>query len=45
MNAMHDQMMADGGGAMMIGFSIFGLLILVALLLSIAALFKYLRKP
>ena len=45
MNAVHDQMMSDGGGTMMIGFNIFGVLILVALLLSIAALVKYLRKP
>lgn len=45
MNAMHDQMMAGGGGTMMIGFGIVGLLILVALVLAIAALIKYLRAP
>ena len=45
MNAVHEQMMAGGGGTMMIGFSIVGLLILVALVLGIAALIKYLRAP
>lgn len=49
MNEMHNQMMADGGGAMMTTFGtvgiIVGLLVLIALVLSIAALIKYLRKP
>jgi hypothetical protein len=44
MNAMHSELMADGGGAMMIGFSVAGVLILLVLLLSIAALTKYLRR-
>ena len=49
MNAFHNQMMGDGGGAMMTTFGIVWLitavLVLVALVLSIAALIKYLRKP
>jgi hypothetical protein len=41
-DAVHNQIVA-GGGTMMIGFSVVGLLILIALMLSIAALVKYLR--
>ena len=45
MNGMHNQMMAEGGGAMMVAFGTVGLLVVVALVLSIAALVKYLRAP
>lgn len=38
-------MMAAGGGVMMVGVSVISLLTIIALLLSIAALVKYLRTP
>ena len=41
---MNCPMMMDGGGVMMIAMGLVWLLILAALLLSIAALIKYLRS-
>jgi hypothetical protein len=49
MYELHNQMMAGGTGAMSTTYGIvclvFGLLVLTLLVLSIAALIKYLRKP